>query len=47
MPFVNENINQVIEAKRKTNSDFKKAWNDSREKYRFIIETISSVKKEK
>lgn len=47
MSFVNENINQVIETKRETDADFKKAWDDSREEYRLIGEMISLRKQEK
>lgn len=47
MPFVDVDINQVIEKKRNTDANFKKAWDDSREEYRLIGEMISLRKEEK
>lgn len=47
MPFVQENINEIIESKREENPKFKKMWDDSREEYRLIGEMISLRKSEK
>lgn len=47
MPFVDANINQVIEAKRSRDEDFKKVWDDSREEYRLIGEMIALRKGKK
>lgn len=47
MPFVQKNINEVIEEKRKESLEFKTNWDESREEYRLIGEMISLRKKEK
>lgn len=47
MPFKKENINAIIEDKRKSNSQFEKAWDESREEYRLIGEMIRLRKAEK
>lgn len=47
MPFVDANINQVIETKRNKDEDFKKVWDDSREEYRLIGEMIALRKEKK
>lgn len=47
MPFVDVNIDKVIETKRKNEPEFKKAWDDSREEYRLIGEMVSLRKAEK
>lgn len=47
MPFVNIDMDKVIETKRKNEPGFKKAWDDSREEYRLIGEMISLRKMEK
>lgn len=47
MPFINVNIDEVIEDKRKSEPEFKKAWDDSREEYRLIGEMVSLRKAEK
>lgn len=47
MPFINVNIDEVIETKRKNEPEFKKAWDDSREEYRLIGEMVSLRKAEK
>lgn len=45
MPFVNIDIQQKIEQK-KQQSEFKTAWEDSREEYRLIEEMIVARKRE-
>lgn len=45
MPFVKENLNQVIETKRNTDAVFKKMWDESREEYPLSGEKISPDKK--
>lgn len=47
MPFVNVNLNEAIETKRKNEPEFKKAWDDSREEYRLIGEMVSLRKAKK
>lgn len=47
MPFVGVKIDEVLEKKRRTEPEFKKAWDDSREEYRLIGEMISLRKEEK
>ena len=47
MPFIQENISEVIEKKRQESPEFKKAWDDSREEYRLIGEMISLRKQER
>lgn len=46
MPFKKENVNQIIENKRNSDVEFKKAWDESREEYRLIGEMISLRKTE-
>lgn len=46
MPFKKENVNQIIENKRNSDVEFKKAWDESREEYRLIGEMISLRKAE-
>lgn len=47
MPFVQVNIDQEIEKRRKENPVFKKTWDESREEYKLIGEMISLRKQEK
>ncbi len=47
MPFVGVKIDEVLEKKRRSEPEFKKAWDDSREEYRLIGEMISLRKEEK
>lgn len=47
MPFVEVDINKVINKKRENDPVFKKVWDDSREEYRLIGEMISLRKMEK
>jgi len=46
MPFVKVNIKEEIENLRNTNSEFKKAWDESRTEYRLLGELIK-LRKEK
>lgn len=46
MPFMEANVSEHIEHLRETDSDFKKAWDESRTEYRLIGEMISLSKKE-
>lgn len=45
MPFVEVNIEQEIEKRRKNDADFREAWDNSREEYRLIGELVSLRKK--
>lgn len=47
MPFVEVDINKVINKKRENDPVFKRVWDDSREEYRLIGEMISLRKMEK
>ncbi|MCU6761083.1 Antitoxin HigA [uncultured Roseburia sp.] len=47
MPFVNTDINEVINRKRSNDPAFQKAWDDSREEYRLIGEMVSLRKEKK
>lgn len=47
MPFVEMNVNELIEKKRAESESFRKAWDESREEYRLIGEMISIRKQEK
>lgn len=47
MPFVEVDINKVIDEKRENDPVFKRVWDDSREEYRLIGEMISLRKMEK
>lgn len=47
MPFRKVNVSEQIELLRKTDPDFKKAWDESRVEYRQIVEMVSMRKKEK
>ena len=47
MPFIQTNVEKQIEFKRETDSEFKKAWDESRAEYRLIGEMISLRKQEK
>ncbi|MFR5733136.1 MAG: hypothetical protein ACLUD2_15460 [Clostridium sp.] len=47
MPFRKTNVSEQIEMLRKTDTDFKKAWDESRTEYQKIGEMISLRKKEK
>lgn len=47
MPFVEENINEIIEHKRNTDPKFRKAWDESREEYKTIAEEVAARKKHK
>lgn len=46
MPFRKTNVSEHIELLRKTDPDFKKAWDESRTEYQQIAEMISLRKKE-
>ena len=46
MPFVEENIEQEIEKRRKRDADFRESWDNSREEYRLIGELVSLRKKD-
>ena len=45
MPFRKTNVSEQIEMLRKTDPDFKKAWDESRTEYQQIGEMISLRKK--
>lgn len=47
MPFVNVDIDKIIDKKKNNEPEFKKLWEDSREEYRLIGEMISLRKAEK
>lgn len=47
MPFIQVDIDQEIEKRRKENPVFKKTWDESREEYKLIGEMISLRKQEK
>ena len=47
MPFRKINVSEHIELLRKTDPDFKKAWDESRTEYQQIGEMISLRKKKK
>lgn len=47
MPFVQADVRAEIERKRENDSEFRKAWDDSRAEYKLIGEMISLRKKEK
>lgn len=47
MPFIQTNITEEIEKERERSSEFKKAWDESREEYRLIGEMISIRKQKK
>ena len=47
MPFRKTNVSEHIELLRKTDPDFKKAWDESRAEYQQIAEMVSLRKKEK
>lgn len=47
MSYIKIDIDQIIENKRSSNSEFKKAWDDSREEYRLIGEMIALRKIQK
>ncbi len=46
MPFKKEKVNRIIENKRNSDVEFKKAWDERREEYRLIGEMISLRKAE-
>ena len=46
MPFVEVNIEQEIEKRRKGDADFRESWDNSREEYRLIGELVSLRKKD-
>ena len=46
MPFVEINVKNEIEKQRQNNPEFKKAWDESRAKYKLIGEMISLRKQE-
>ena len=46
MPFRKTNVSEHIELLRKTDPDFKKAWDESRAEYQQITEMVSLRKKE-
>lgn len=46
MPFVEVNIQNEIEKQRQSNSEFRKAWDESRAEYKLIGEMISLRKQE-
>ena len=45
MPFRKVNVSEQIELLKKTDSDFKKAWDESRAEYQQIGEMVSLRKK--
>lgn len=45
MPFVQINISKEIEKEKQRSPEFKKAWEESREEYRLIGESISVGKR--
>ena len=47
MPFVVADVKKEIEEQRQADSEFKKAWDDSRAEYELIGEMISLRKQEK
>lgn len=47
MPFRAANVSEQIELLRKTDPDFKKAWDKSRTEYQQMGEMVSMRKKEK
>ena len=47
MPFVETNIKEEIEMRRKRNPEFRKEWDDSRAEYELIGQMISLRKQEK
>lgn len=47
MPFVQINIDEIIEEKCQKSASFKKEWEESREEYRLIEEMIALRKSEK
>ena len=47
MPFRAVNVSEQIELLRKTDPDFKKAWDKSRTEYQQMGEMVSMRKKEK
>lgn len=47
MPFIEIDIEKVIEERRQESPSFKKIWDKSREEYRLIGEMIALRKKEK
>lgn len=47
MPFVQVNISEEIEKEKQHSTQFKKAWDESREEYRLIGEMIHLRKQEK
>lgn len=47
MPFVQIDINEVINSKREKDIEFYKMWDESREEYRLIGEMIALRKAEK
>lgn len=47
MPFVEMNVKDEIDKRKKESETFAKAWNESREEYKLIGEMISLRKKEK
>ena len=47
MPFRKTNVSEYIKLLRKTDPDFKKAWDESRTEYQKTGEMVSLRKKEK
>ncbi len=47
MPFVEMNVKDEIDKRKKKSESFARAWNESREEYRLIGEMISLRKAEK
>ncbi len=47
MPFIEVDIEKVIEERRQESESFRKVWDESREEYRLIGEMIALRKKEK
>lgn len=47
MPFETLDINTIIEERRNSDPDFKKAWDESREEYRLIGEMTALRKEQK
>ena len=47
MPFVQVDLDEIIENERKNDPEFRKAWDESREEYRLLGEMIALRRKEK
>lgn len=40
MPFVEINVNEIIEKEKKNNPEFAKAWDESRTEYKLLAELV-------